>query len=148
MTQQTTSTGRGALKTTTTTGGGGGGRRRAAGGNKSRTIPDAVNNLTAARKMSEVIVALEDLRRQSRDAHDAAEVAGEALRAKVREAGRWPHGWDRIPESRRLRKLAMEAAADYADAADAWDAAITRAQRIMEELNSKGKGRVKFDAAG
>jgi hypothetical protein len=122
------------------------GRRRASGGVRTRTIPDAVNALTTARKMSEVIVQLEHLRRISRDQHDAAEVAGEALRQKCRDAGVWPKGWDKIPESRRWRKLAMEAAADYADAADAWDALVTRAQRVLEDLNANKKGRQKFDA--
>jgi hypothetical protein len=123
------------------------GRRRAGGATRTRTIPDAVNSLTTARKMTEAIVQLETLRRLSRDAHDAAEVAGETLRQKCRDAGTWPHGWDRIPESRRWRKLAMEAAGDYADAADAWDALVNRAQRVLEELNAKKKGRVKFDAS-
>lgn len=122
------------------------GSHRLAGGNRTRTIPDAVNSLSAAKKMSVVIVALEDLRRQSRDAHDAAEVAGEDLRQKCRDAGTWPKGWDKIPEARRWRKLAMEAAGDYGDAADAWDALITRAQRVLDDLNSRRKGREKFNA--
>lgn len=124
------------------------GRRRSAGAGRSRSIPDAVNELSAARKMSEAIVAMEQARRIARDAHDAMEVAAEDLRQKCRDSGAWPKGWDRAPEARRWRKLAMVAAADFTDASDAMDTLITRMQRVMEDLNSKNKGRPKFDAAG
>lgn len=117
-------------------------------GAKVRTIADAVGELSAAKKMSEAIVAVEALRRMSRDDHDAAEVAAEDLRQKCRDAGAWPKGWDKAPEARRWRKLSMEAAADYADAADVWDTLITRMQRVMDDLNRDHKGRQKFDAAG
>lgn len=113
------------------------------------SLKDVAGSLGSAKKMSEVIVQLEAARRLARDEHDAAEVVAEALRQKVRDASRWPQlrGWDKIPESRRQRKLAMEAAGDYADAADVWDTLVTRCQRIMEDLNSKKEGREKFNAA-
>jgi hypothetical protein len=115
---------------------------------KVTSLKDIAGSLSSAKKMSAVIVQLEAARRLARDEHDAAEVISETLRQKVRDASRWPalRGWDKIPESRRQRKLAMEAAADYADAADVWDSLVVREQRIMEDLNSARKGREKFAA--
>lgn len=120
--------------------------RRAKAPAKMRTIPDAVDAVASARKMSEMIIGLESARQRCREAHDSFEVMGEAVRQKCRDAGAWPKGWDNIPESRRWRKLALEAAGDLADAADAVDALIVRAQRVMEDLNRGSKGRQKFDA--
>lgn len=114
---------------------------------RTKSFPEAVAELQASRKMSELIVALETLRKLEREAHDACEVAAEALRQKCRDAGTWPKGWDKLPEARRWRKLAMEAAADHADAADAVNALINRAQRVLDDLNRGKNGRDRFNAA-
>lgn len=114
---------------------------------KRQPIPATVQEIEAAAKMTELITALETLRQQFRDAHDACEVAGEAVRQKCRDAGAWPRGWDKIPESRRWRKLMFEAAADCADASKALDTLVSRAQRVLGDLNTSKKQRQKFNAA-
>jgi hypothetical protein len=114
---------------------------------KRQSIPATIHEVEAAAFMTELITALETLRQQFRDAHDACEVGGEAVLEHCRDAGTWPGGWDKIPESRRWRKLMFEAAADCADASKAVDTLVTRAQRVLGDLNRRSKKRQKFDAS-
>jgi hypothetical protein len=117
------------------------------GGAVKTSIPDAVSEAEAAKKMSELIKAMEKVRAAFREAHDACEVLGEVARVACRDSGSWPRGWDKIPESRRWRGLGYDAAGGAGDAADAIDALMRRAQRVLADAARQNKERSKMDAA-